>query len=193
MAFNPLSSFRKYQKIWMSGVLLLCMVTFVLCTGMGGDLSDRILSYLRPKGEDYVRIGGKRYNYTDIEEVKDYRNIANDFMRTLSDVGLRQLDKEIKAATPQQKKEDKYKERLGVVVVCRDDLFTKLTRDQRYFPGGTKLNDLIDFIVWLQLADKYDIQINDEDLRKIVNREVHGFLWDFNEYVSREVQYKVRN
>ena len=45
MAFNPFTSFRKYQKFWMACILLLCMVTFVLCTGVGGDLSDRLLRW----------------------------------------------------------------------------------------------------------------------------------------------------
>ena len=33
MAFNPFVSFQKNQKFWMAAVLILCMVTFVLCTG----------------------------------------------------------------------------------------------------------------------------------------------------------------
>src|SRR5262245_15397239 len=45
MPFNPFSSFRKYQKFWMATILLVCMVTFVLCTGVGGDLSQRLLDY----------------------------------------------------------------------------------------------------------------------------------------------------
>ena len=35
MAFNPFTSFRKYQKFWMASLVLLSMITFVLCTGLG--------------------------------------------------------------------------------------------------------------------------------------------------------------
>jgi len=49
MAFNPFTSFRKHQKVWMASVLLLCMVTFVLCTGVGGDLSERLLRMFGPR------------------------------------------------------------------------------------------------------------------------------------------------
>ena len=37
MAFNPLANFQKYKKIWMASTILLCMVTFVLCSGFGGS------------------------------------------------------------------------------------------------------------------------------------------------------------
>jgi hypothetical protein len=192
MAFNPLSSFRKYPKIWMAGVTLLCMVTFVLCTGVGGDFGDTILRFFRGKGDDYVKVGGKRYNYTDIEDLKDQRNVANDFMRTLSEMGMRQIDKRVKSATPQEQKDPDRKQQLALLTIFRDDLFGKVTREQRYFHGGTKLNDLIDFIVWLQLADKYDIQLTDDDVRKIVSREVHANAWGMDEYASREAQNRVR-
>src|SRR5437870_13379004 len=43
MPFNPFSRFRKYQKFWMATILLVCMVTFVLCTGLCGDLTQWIL------------------------------------------------------------------------------------------------------------------------------------------------------
>src|SRR5205807_6903284 len=33
MAFNPFASFRKHQKYWMAGAVLVCMLTFVLRSG----------------------------------------------------------------------------------------------------------------------------------------------------------------
>jgi hypothetical protein len=40
-----------------------------------------------------------------------------------------------------------------------------------YFGGGTTPDDLLDFLVWKNQADKLDITLTDEDLRKAVNAE----------------------
>ena len=50
MAFNPFTTFRKYQKIWMATILLLCMLTFVLCTGAAGRPERILLRLFRPGG-----------------------------------------------------------------------------------------------------------------------------------------------
>jgi hypothetical protein len=238
MAFNPLSSFRKYPKIWMAGVLLVCMLTFVferlftgnysvtvvlVAAGVVGFVGLSLIGYAlteqpvsreflamgggvlvlavvlvamglisKTKEQKFVEIGGRNYTYVEFEEYKDRRNIANEFMRTLCDVAIRQLEKELKSATPGDLKDDKKKQRLAVVAECQRDLFTKVTQEQRYFHGGSKLSDLIDFIVWLKLADKYDVQLSDDDVRKLVDREVHAFLWGFDPMWSRHVQDRVR-
>ncbi|MCS7046319.1 MAG: hypothetical protein NZO58_08185, partial [Gemmataceae bacterium] len=62
MAFNPFTNFRKYQKFWMAAILLVCMVTFILCTGTGtGDLSDRILRWVGGRGQVYTTIDGAKF------------------------------------------------------------------------------------------------------------------------------------
>jgi hypothetical protein len=188
MAFNPLSSFRKYPKIWMSGVLLVCMLTFVFERFFTGNLPG----ILQKKPPPFVEIGGRNYSSAEFDEYKDRRNIANEFMRQLCDVAIRTLDKEIKGTTTKDLKDERAKLRHRVLMECQRDLFSKLTHEQRYFHGGSKHSDLIDFIVWLKLADKYDVQLSDDDIRKIVDREVHALLWDFNPYVSRLVQDRVR-
>jgi hypothetical protein len=188
MAFNPLSSFRKYPKIWMSAVLLICMLTFVF---------ERFFTnppewFMRRRTETYVKIHGTNFTNADFDEFKDRRNIANEFMRQTMDFGIRQLDKQVKSATAEQLKDPNIKQRIGLYVTCQRDLFNKLTHEQRYFFGGSKLNDLIDFIIWLQLADKYGVYLSDDDVRKLVNRDVNALAWDFNEYASRQVQNQVQ-
>src|SRR5262249_9223707 len=56
MAFNPFTSFRKYQKFWMAAILLVCMATFVLCTGVGGDFGDRLLRLFSGGGRGAARL-----------------------------------------------------------------------------------------------------------------------------------------
>ena len=40
MAFNPLGAFQKNKKFWMAGILIVCMISFVFCSG-GRDLKPR--------------------------------------------------------------------------------------------------------------------------------------------------------
>ncbi len=73
MVFNPFTSFRKYQKFWMATVLLLCMVTFVLCTGVGGDLSDRLINLFRSEGQPLLTVDGRRVYSKELNAVKEQR------------------------------------------------------------------------------------------------------------------------
>ena len=87
MAFNPFASFRKYQKYWMAGAVLVCMLTFVLCSGgmKGTGLDDLLLGWTRRRGEDYVKVNSRGYSYEELNQLKDQRNVANDFMREIHD------------------------------------------------------------------------------------------------------------
>ena len=46
MASSPFRVFRKHQKVIFAGLTILCMLTFVMCTGMGGDVGDWLLRVL---------------------------------------------------------------------------------------------------------------------------------------------------
>src|SRR5713101_1310450 len=97
MAFNPFTSFRKYQKAWMAVVLLLCMVTFVLCTGVGGDLSDRILGWFRARhGSAIAKLDGRTIYSDDLQAIKTQRKVADKFIRTSMEVVLGQIDQTLK-------------------------------------------------------------------------------------------------
>ena len=50
MAFNPFHGFRKHQKVVFAMLTILCMLTFVLCSGMGGDLGERIMYLFGGRG-----------------------------------------------------------------------------------------------------------------------------------------------
>src|SRR5207253_4824280 len=83
MPFNPFSSFRKYQKFWMAAILLVCMVTFVLCTGSrGGDFQDWIERLFgRGGGTALGKLDGRAVKYNDLLDLKGQRELANRFMR----------------------------------------------------------------------------------------------------------------
>src|SRR5205807_7468165 len=70
MAFNPFTSFRKYQKFWMATILLLCMITFVLCTGVGGDLSDRLIQlFARRHGSVVAKFDGYNVYRSEMDDL----------------------------------------------------------------------------------------------------------------------------
>src|SRR5688572_10541324 len=117
MAFNPLVSFQKYRRFWMSMVLLLCMITFVLCTGVGGDLGDRIMTMFRGRGGRVLaELNGSSIYSSDFYELRERRNVANDFMRKACDIAIRNLEAEIQNLKLDLKSgkipEDKRKEAL---------------------------------------------------------------------------------
>ena len=72
MAFNPFVSFRKNQKIWMPLILLMTMVTFVLCSGTRGDLSDIFLKWFGGhEGSPIAKVGGRNVYRKDLDELKE--------------------------------------------------------------------------------------------------------------------------
>src|SRR4051794_19830450 len=100
MAFNPFQSFRKHQKYWMAGAVLVCMVTFVLCSGgvRGVGLEDVLMRWFGNRGEEIVRINGRSYYYSELDELKKQRNIANDYMHKLIGASIEHLTADINRA-----------------------------------------------------------------------------------------------
>jgi hypothetical protein len=202
MAFNPFSNFRKYQKYWMASAVLVCMMTFVLCgSGMGSKgLDDWIIKLTRRHGQDYAKVNGRGYTYEDFSEIKNQRNIANDFMRELTKIAYDKIVDQIKkiksAASSGQALDDNSQKILQICSACMEDLGNKYNGQQRYFQGGTKLDDLVDFILWRDLADKYDVRLTDDAVNLLVMQAVFATgrtsLWPFDSDISRELQYKLR-
>jgi len=192
MAFNPFTSFRKYQKFWMATILLLCMITFVLCTGgPGGDLSDRVLAlFSNRKGQAVARVNGYSVYRKDLEDLRIRRNIADLFMIKASRLAIDRL-------TERLKNTDKIPEaqRRQVILLwegMKKDLHDRLSRP-RYFTGGVKYDDLINFMLWQQEADRLGITLDQEGLRVLVFQAVYGRASIFDDVASREVQIAVRS
>src|SRR6266513_1170857 len=93
MAFNPFTSFRKYQRFWMATILLLCMVTFVLCTGITGDLSDLLIRWFSSrKGTAVAKLNGYSVYRKDLEDTRTRRNLADLYMRQATRMAIKQLE-----------------------------------------------------------------------------------------------------
>jgi hypothetical protein len=174
MAFNPFTSFRKYQKFWMAMLVLLSMVTFVLCSGIGsGGLEDWLLRVFGgSRGSQVATVYGHGLYTRDLQELKKKRNIANDYMHRAMEISKKGLELVLK----ENAKVQNQKERLRVERILRaqyQDLVEQ-ERRPRYFGGGDKLDDLIDFYLWQQQADKLGIQLEDKQIHNEIAYTVYA-------------------
>src|SRR6516162_7544726 len=95
MAFNPFSGFQKNKKFWMASLTLMTMVTFVLCTGMRGDVGEKILAMFRKRGSIIAEVASYRLSYEDLSRMRSDRNMVNEFMLKCCHVTVENLGKEM--------------------------------------------------------------------------------------------------
>src|SRR5262245_37390159 len=192
MAFNPFTSFRKYQKFWMATILLVCMLTFVLCTGVGGDFGDRILQLLgRGGGQAAAKLYGRNVYDRELRDLKLQRTIANDFMRKATEVVIINLENQLKDLPAAQKDADK--QRFARIAGLKQDLETRLKTRPRYFEGTNKLDDLLEFMIWRHQADRLNVNLTRDNVIFLFNRAIHGHLVGFGKADSDRVEYEVRS
>lgn len=186
MAFHPLRTFQKNKTFWMAALILMTMITFVLCTGVGGDLSDRLIRLFAPTREnEAATINGRRIYPHELEQLKAQRDIANEFMRAATLISLERLaDREREL---RKDKDPRYEILLSLIM----DLKEKYTRP-RYFDSGTKTEELLDFILLRNLADERGIELRLDNIDRMVTRLVHGGYSNFTQADYREVQSRVR-
>jgi len=196
MAFNPFSTFRKYQKYWMAGAVLICMLTFVLCSGgmKGTGLDDVLIQMFgRHRGDFLFQANGRKYYADEINDLKDQRNIANDFMRELIKISIDRLTASIKEIEAPGELDEQRRVALSIKKTCLTDLVSKLNREPRYFHGGIKLDDLVDFVLWRDLANKYGVNTTDDLVRSFVINSCHGAFWGYDFDAEREARIKTRH
>jgi hypothetical protein len=174
MAFNPFTTFQKNQKFWMAAILVVCMITFVVCTG-SGDISQKFLDNIRRSGPTAVTVANHNLSSFDLAQLRDQRNMVNEFMRRASEItisnlndGLRKIG-EMPAPNDPKKLEERQKG-LAQITAMKQILLERLRRP-RYFDGGTKFDDLVEFKLWQAEADKLNIRLLDEDVNEMLRSE----------------------
>lgn len=189
MAFNPFTSFRKNQRFWMATVLILCMVTFVLCTGVGGDLSERILNLFRPReGQPLAKVNGRSVYSKELTDLKDQRNMINEFMKRACElVALSAAER----ATSDKLPPEQRQQLLPLLQAAKADMEKRALRS-RYFDTGVKLDDLVDFMVWRTQADRLNIKLLPEHVLNLLGAEMLGELGGFSREMMFEVMRQLR-
>lgn len=187
MAFSLISHFRKYQRFWMAGVLLVCMVTFVLCTGLGqGGMEDRFMYWWRQvwnPGKVVARIHGTAVYGHELEELKRSREIANELMRESFKIVARKVEDGIKdlddAIRKGNIKGDELKEAQELskgLKGVQEYIDQQLSTRQRFFEIGPKTDDklqeLLDFMLWRAEADRLGINLIEKHVKEMVEAEL---------------------
>jgi hypothetical protein len=191
MAFSLIGHFRKYQKFWMAAILLMCMLTFVLCTGTAGDFGARVEALFRSRhGSEAATLNGSTVYLKDLEDLRARRNIADLYMRNAARFSLKRLEDGLlnMDKIPQQ-------QRGGVTILWNEmkkDLTNRLARP-RFFSGGVKYDDLLNFMLWLQQADRLGIALEREALAVLISEQIYGRAVGFDRYASLHVQAQVRS
>jgi hypothetical protein len=86
MAFNPFRSFRRNQKYWMAGILIVCMITFVLCSGfsMGENIVFQVMSWFGWGGRrgdlPVASLYGRPVYYSELADLQRQRLLAHQFI-----------------------------------------------------------------------------------------------------------------
>jgi hypothetical protein len=172
MAFNPFITFQKNKRFWMAAILMICMISFVFCTGMRGGMEERIPGWFGRSGPAAIEINGRSYSRRDLENLKTQRNLANTFMKNCADLALKNVSKrwfeERKQVDPQSA--DDREKRLKLLEGMRSTLSLRKTRP-RYFDGGVNFDDLVEFKLWQAEADRLGIHIEDQDLDVLFKSE----------------------
>jgi hypothetical protein len=94
MLSKTLRSFRKNQKAWMAGLVVLCMVTFVMCgsIGAGGNLLESFgMRFGSRKGEVVATLYGKDIFARDILELRQQRKLANTYLDQVTAMSRNQI------------------------------------------------------------------------------------------------------
>src|ERR1051325_6623370 len=157
MAFNPFVTFQKNRRFWMAAILMVCMVTFVLCTGIKGDMADRILTVFGRGGATVFSIDGHNFTTTQVYQLRDQRNLANKLMMNVADMAFKKLNKLIfdLEHPPEGMKAEEVKVRQQQVAQLKEirkQIGYRKARP-RYFDLGVKFDDLAEFAMWQSMAD----------------------------------------
>jgi hypothetical protein len=82
MAFNPFHTFRKNSKVVFAGLTILCMVTFILSSGMGrGDVFSQITDWFTGgRRTALITVAGKNFSEQEVAQINAGRRMANDYM-----------------------------------------------------------------------------------------------------------------
>ena len=173
MAFNPIAIFRKYQRFWMAGVLLMCMITFVLCTGMRRR-PERLCSACSSgqQGKAVAKLNRRRF--LDQEADRNSRTSASSPTISCSSSASTW------SPTPKRRCSKPKTARRATKRPVRKNFATpwhqtrvrpRLERKPLYFNGGTKLADLVDFKMWLIEADRLGIQLDPQAVQSFLDME----------------------
>jgi hypothetical protein len=150
-------SFAKYRRFWMAILMVLSMVTFVLCTGIKGDVGETFLRIFQRRGGDAVfTVDGTTFYKPDVEHLKQQREAADKYMREFARLLIETAHEQQKSIADKQ--DEEAQQIRGALEEFKVHLLHRLN-DRHFFGTGTKLDELVDFQAWLAEADRLEIRL----------------------------------
>jgi hypothetical protein len=198
-----LHSVGKYRKLWISILMGLSMLTFVLCAGNKSDITETILKNFTPhRGDPVASINGYNFYREDSDALKAERSAANAYIRSIVSQLVEFVNDRSKKMP--EKMEDEQQKRFNQILQVKSVL-SRRYQSPNFFDTGTKVPDLVDFKTWLLEADRLGISISDDELRKLIDLDTFrnvvlgAFAGSQNEVVQldrqmqRQAELKVRD
>src|SRR5260370_4328717 len=143
------------------------------------------------QGNAVAELNGANVYHRELDQLRTGRNIADLFMRNASRIALRAVQEGLKDPDKLNVAEAKRKEMTFYLDTIEKDLSKRL-RQPRYFEGGVKLEELLDFMLWLQEADRLGINLQPEAVDALVLEAVHSRFTGVSQSHSRQAGYEVR-
>lgn len=175
MPFHPTHTFQKNRRFWMAAILMICMVSFVFCTGMKGDMAERLTYIFGHKGTPIATVNGHNITSQQLQDLKMQRSVANEYMRNCVELGFKKVSK---LFFEEKRKEDgkdaKARQQFLVELFrIRSTLYERKTKP-RYFDLGVKFDDLLEFKLWQGVADKMGIYLDEEHVNSLWRMELYS-------------------
>jgi hypothetical protein len=170
MAFNPFSAFRKHQKVLFAGLTIICMLTFVLTSGVAGFGRDffselpRWLGVGRGKNPTVATVFGSRVGERDLLVLQLRRTaalgeIVNVFRQTEMRLQLSQFQRILLTQTEREQLIQRY---VKLLPICPPYVQAE--------NGLHKTEELLDFLMWRHMADTLGISFTDADIDALFSR-----------------------
>lgn len=95
MAFNPFTSFRRYQKAIFATMAIVCMLLFVVSSGgAGADLLNQFTDWFSRgrggSGDAAASIDGRKIGQEDVANVIQQRKLASTYMESVTELAHQQ-------------------------------------------------------------------------------------------------------
>jgi hypothetical protein len=104
MAFNPFHRFRKHQKVVFAGLTIICMLTFVLTSGVsgGGDFFSELQRMIgvRSRAAEAAGLFGKPVDRPELTRLREQRLLANRFMALSQEQAFRNILQDVERSVP---------------------------------------------------------------------------------------------
>jgi hypothetical protein len=181
MAFNPFHAFRKHQKVLLACITLVAMFSFILCSGLASR-SDVVFEFFanlfggRARYPQVTTLYGKTVNTAEVAALHRQRQLAQEALGAAYSLAGAELQKKLrdKLGDLKENSADAQKEFAAIQQQQQQLQDLLLWREIMMFQDMGKLDNLLDFMVWRQQAEKLGIVLTPDALNEALRKMTLG-------------------